>query len=489
MSARAVADTFDAGARSAGPRLAVRDARRDVTFESLRAESEALSRVLAPFVAVAGQRVALLLPNSAGFVAAFFAAARLGAVVAPLNPGYRAQELRYSLGDLDAAAVVTLPQHVAAVAAVLPELPRRPAIVAVTDGAAPEVVDAGTGRGGAITVRSGAPLLQQYTSGSTGRPKRVVRTHEQLTAELEALRTAFGVGEGDRFLGLAPFSHVNGLVRTMLTSMHVGAALYPFAEFKRREVLDVITRDRLTFFGGVPQMYALLAETPARGAIDLHSLRVAFSSSAPLLPADANRFHATYGVAVRGLYGSTETGTISFDASDVPDAGSVGRPLAGVRCTVVDERGAPVPAGQEGEIVVESPFAAGEYAGNPEATAEAFREGRYVTGDLGRVDARGAVTLTGRKKLLINRGGFKVNPYEVEDAIRSHPKVSDVAVVGKPGRHGDDVVAAYVVADCTPDEILSHCRERLADYKVPARVELRPALPKGPTGKILRGEL
>jgi acyl-CoA synthetase (AMP-forming)/AMP-acid ligase II len=140
---------------------------------------------------------------------------------------------------------------------------------------------------------------------------------------------------------------------------------------------------------------------------------------------------------------------------------------------------------------VTSPFAATGYLDNPAASAEAFRDGRYVTGDLGVIDARGVITLTGRTKLLINRGGFKVNPYEVEDAIRAHPKVRDVAVVGRPGRHGDDVVWAYVVASpgCTAEEIVAHCGERLADFKIPARVEFRDTLPAGPTGKVLRGEL
>jgi long-chain acyl-CoA synthetase len=238
-------------------------------------------------------------------------------------------------------------------------------------------------------------------------------------------------------------------------------------------------------------MFVVLGQTPARSDVDLSTLRVAFSSSAPLLAADVARFRDRYGVIVRQLYGSTETGTISFDREERRSPGSVGTPLPGIRVDVVDDQGRPLPAAEEGELVVTSPFAATGYLGNAAATAESFRDGRYFTGDLGRRDAAGAVIITGRKKLLINRGGFKVNPYEVEEAIRTHPKVREVAVVGAPGPHGDEVVRAVIVArePCTAEEILAHCGGLIADFKIPARIDFVDALPTSPTGKILRADL
>jgi long-chain acyl-CoA synthetase len=488
-----LADAVDLVAGRQPRRVAIQEGVRALTFDELFSLSRAISQLIEPVLPEPGQRGVLLLPNSAAFVAGFFAIARVGGVVAPLNPQYRSQELAYYLRDLDPAVIVTDARFVDGLRAVFPRLERRPAIITCMPGGPPARIDAGEGQASVIEGGEDRPLLQQYTSGSTGAPKRVVRSHERLITELEALRRTFGVSERDRFLGVTPFFHVNGLVRTMLTSMSAGASLYPLPEFRRREVLDLLTRERLTYFGGVAQMFAVLGQTPRRGAVDLSALRVVFSSSAPLLPIDARAIEAQYGLAVRQLYGSTETGTISVNVDDDPSVrrASVGHPLPGVRVDVMDETGRVLPAGEEGEIVITSPYAAREYVGNATATAEAFRGARYFSGDLGTKDADGAIRLTGRKKFLINRGGFKVNPFEVEDAVRDHPKVRDVAVTGAPGPHGDEIVCAHIVlkAPCTEEDIVAHCRERIADFKVPSRVEFRDTLPVGPTGKVLRAQL
>jgi long-chain acyl-CoA synthetase len=437
-----------------------------------------------------------MLPNSAAFVASFLGIARLGAVVAPLSPRYRQQELTYFLNDLEPVAVVSDDQSLEVLGSIVPGLPCTPALVDVSDrtgAGAAHVVRNGAGEARPLPATDSPSLLQLYTSGSVGVPKRVVRTHAAVLKELGALKEAFGVDERDRFLGAAPFAHVNGLVRTMLTSMFVGAELYPVSEFRRRESLDIMTRERITFLGAVPQIIALLGQTPVRGNVDLSALRVVFSSSAPLVAADNRQFQEKYGIYVRQLYGSSETGTISFNRHPQPETclESVGTPINSVSVGVVDEHGNRMPPGQEGEIVITSPFAASEYVGNATATAESFRDGLYFSGDVGTIDASGFVRLTGRKKLFINRGGFKVNPYEIESAIREHPKVVEVAVFGAPGPHGDDLVCAAIVASaaCTSGEILSHCQSRIADFKLPNRIEFRQSLPKSQAGKVLRSEL
>ena len=299
----------------------------------------------------------------------------------------------------------------------------------------------------------------------------MIRTHAQLVYELEQLAQVFDIGPADRVLRAAPFTHVNGLVRSMLTSMFTGAALHPVRDFHRRQVLDLITRERITYFGSVAQMFVILADTPLRGDVDLSSLRVVFSASAPLLPADNRRFRERYGLFVRQLYGSTETGTISvnLDADLETSLESVGTPLPGVRLRVVDDRGVDVAPGEEGEVVIASPAAVTEYPGNEEATAAAFRDGQYFSGDLGRLCAGRRAHTHRPQEILINRGGFKVNPLEVEAAIQEHPKVREVAVVGAPGPHGDDLVRCVIVASepCTPEEIVLHCRRLIADFKIP----------------------
>jgi long-chain acyl-CoA synthetase len=276
----------------------------------------------------------------------------------------------------------------------------------------------------------------------------------------------------------------------MLNAVLGGAALYPIRQFSRRTVCQMITSERLTFFGGVPHMFTLLAQTSPRERVDLSSLRIIFSSSAPLAPADNREFHKAYGVFVRQLYGSSETGTISYnDHPSIEDhLDSVGRPLPGVAFSVIADNGEPARRGSEGEIAVLSPFAVSSYAGNPEATARSFRDGVYLTGDLGRVDSENCLTLTGRKSLMINRSGYKVNPREVEEAIREHPKVADVVVLGWPPFQGDQSIRCVLVAktECSPEEIIRHCRGRIADYKIPTRIEFRDQLPKSSTGKIQR---
>jgi long-chain acyl-CoA synthetase len=492
LNSRTIADIFDDRCAREGSRVAIREGDHELNFRELLRWSREISRALEPFIHEPGQSAALMLPNSAAFVAAFYAIARVGGVVAPLAMQYRSQELAYYLNDLEPVAFLTDSTAVERVLAVMPRLEIQPALLEVAVGQGTRLVR--TPRGNGRPVSSVAtPLLQLYTSGSTGRPKRVVRTHAALGAELEALRDTFEIGPSDKFLGATPFSHVNGLVRTMMTSMYVGATLYPVGEFRRREILDLMTREGITFFGGVSQMFTILAQTPLRGHVDLSSLRVVFSSSAPLLAADNRAFQARYGMFIRQLYGSTETGTISFNRDPAPEncLASVGAPIEGVRVEVVDEQGNPLPAGREGELVIASPFAASGYLNNATATNESFRAGCYFSGDLGIKDTRGYLTLTGRKKLLMNRGGFKVNPYEVEAAIKEHPKVVDVAVFGAPGPHGDDIICGCIVTSetCTVDEIVAHCRERIADFKIPTRIEFRDALPRSPTGKILRAKL
>lgn len=337
------------------------------------------------------------------------------------------------------------------------------------------------------------PLLHQYTSGSTGRPKRVVRTHRQLITELGRLASKLEADAGDRFIGIAPFSHVNGLVRSMMHSMFLGATLYPMPEFRRREAIDIIHQQRITYFGAVPHIFVAIGQTALREAVDFSSLRIVFSSSAPLLESDNTAFFEKYGLYVRQLYGSTETGTMSVNMDDsiAPTLASVGTPLEGVRFEIWDESGQTVPPSVEGDIVVASETAITEYAGNPEATGKAFADGFYLTGDLGYLDEAGRLYLNGRKKFLINRGGFKINPLEVETAIASHPAVAEVVVYGVAGSHGDETVACAIVAEgrCTVEEIVHHCEERIADYKIPGRIEFRDELPKSVSGKILRDKL
>jgi long-chain acyl-CoA synthetase len=485
-----VTTEFRAVCREAGARPAVVEAGVSVDYAALGAWSEAVAVRLHRSGIRDGAPVAIMLPNSAAFIASFFGVARIGALAVPLNPGYRRQELEYYLGDTRPGAVIVSATTAPRVQEALETAAVSPLLLQLEGPGECELLDAGEARNGDIPAAGDHPLLLLYTSGSTGPPKRVIRSDAVVCDEVAALRRLFAITAEDRFLGAAPFFHVNGLVRSMLNAMLSGAALYPIASFSRREVLRLIQESRLTFFGGVPHMFALLAQPPHREAVRLDSLRIVFSSSAPLLGPDNEAFRAVYGMPIRQLYGSTETGTISYN--DHPriaeNLESVGRGLPGVLLEVRDDEGRPVSHGTEGEIHVASPFAARDYEGNPEATRRSFREQWYLSGDLGCLDAGGYLRLTGRKSLMINRGGFKVNPYEVEEALRKHPKIADVVVGAAAGRHGDDIVCAMVVVReaCSVEDLIGHCRRHIADYKIPSRIEFRDALAKTASGKIRR---
>jgi len=237
-------------------------------------------------------------------------------------------------------------------------------------------------------------------------------------------------------------------------------------------------------------MFGVLAKTNFRRQLDFSSLRLCVSASAPM-PAKLNReFHDKFGIYVRQLYGSTETGTISVDLS--PDIerslDSVGRPMAGVEVEIFNEHGEPAQLNEIGEIAVKSPATISSYDGCEELNRAAFKNRYFLTGDLGRRDDQGLLYLVGRKKLFINRAGYKVNPREIEDWLKTHPKVEEAVVVGLPTVFGDEKLKAVIVLndDATEEEMIDHCRGKIADFKIPTLIEFRDELPMMPTGKIRR---
>jgi long-chain acyl-CoA synthetase len=479
---------FFAVARRHAARPAVVERDAVVTYEELEARVLALAAALAARGVDAGGRVGLLLPNGVGFVTAYFGTVALGAAVVPLNEGYQQAELLRFLRDAGPSCLVTSPAHESLCRALLPALP--PCALLVLDPAGglgpPRPVPAGT-------AGPDAPATYQFSSGSTGTPKRIVRSHGQLLRELDALARSFAFAPGDRFLGAAPFAHVNGLVRTMLSSVHAGAALYPVTRFERQATVALIEAARLSVVIAVPFMFATLAKAHFRRSPDLSSLRVCVSASAPL-PAELNRaFCSRFGFHVRQLYGSTETGSISANLrADVAGTlESVGRPLPGVAVEIRTAAGAAATTGEVGEVVVKSPWAITAYDGPSDGADERFRDGYFVTGDLGRIDRDGLLYLVGRNDFLINRGGYKVNPREIEEVLETHPKVDEAVALGVPTPYGDERIRAVIVANgpCTEDELIEYCRTRIAPFKVPSVIEFRDQLPKSATGKIRRSAL
>jgi long-chain acyl-CoA synthetase len=444
-----------------------------------------------------GDAVGLVLRDDPWFVTAFHAITALGGVVVPVNPAFKQAELDFCFRSTDVSAVIS-DERAAGVCE---------RIVAGFDRPA-EVIGAGADHGQALTLEglaeAGSPerlaprspeeaFVCQFSSGSTGRPKRVPRTHGQCAAEANAY-LGLGLTPEDTIFGAVPLFHTWGMGSCLFGSAASGATLviledpHPFL-LKRHQALELIERERATVFPGVPFNFRLMAEAPADA--DLSSLRLCFSAGTALPRASFEAFGERFGVLVRQLYGSTETGMISANTSDDPVATfeSVGRSVDGVRVEIVDDDGSPLPAGEVGEVAVASPAMTGGYAGVEQLNEEAFRDGRFFTGDLGRLGEDGLLYLAGRKKLLIEIGGYKVDPIEVQDVIDSHPSVSESVVVGIKGEvEGEERIKAVVVPseECDERDLIVFCRRRLANFKVPQTVEFRDEIPKSPLGKVLR---
>lgn len=461
---------------------------RVLTYDELRARVYTLAAEMQARGVRVGDRVGVLFRNSPEFVIAYWAVLNAGALAVPLNDHYQQNEILYFIDACELKLILTNASYRALCETVLPQARTHcellleetwDALPAQTDWQ-PPVVDPHT------------PVMFQFSSGSTGTPKRIARTHEQILWELDALAHALQLTPQDRFLGVAPFSHVNGLMRTMLSSFRAGATLYP-AAFERQPVAALIERERLTMFIAVPFMFITLAQTRFERPPDFSSLRLCISASAPL-PNKYNReFHAQFGHYIRQLYGSTETGTMSVNLSDDIEntLDSVGAPLERVSFAIVNDADERLGAETVGQVIVASSWAIRGYDDLPELNAQVFRDGFFYTGDLGRLDAQGRLYLQGRLKFLINKGGFKIDPREVEEILEAHPMIKEVAVVGVPTAYGDDRVKAVVVrrGPCTQVELAEFCRSRIADFKIPSVFEFREEMPKSPTGKLRRGML
>lgn len=455
-------------------RRAVADEHETLTWSDLATRVATSAALLGETGLGRGTRVAIALPTSVAFVESFLAVLATGAAAFPVPATARLGELRRLFGDVRIDAAIAPSGDERAIA---------PIRVAARLGGL-EVVAAPTERGSvsvASVPASDDVALVASTSGTLARPHLVTRTHANLWWEAENFFASTRLGSDDVVLGVVPLSHAHGLGNALLAALRAGAALVLRPRFLRRQVLDLLVQEHVTLFPAVPFMLRMLAATDRRRRVELPALRLCLSAGAPLPPEVFHAFRERFGVAPRQLYGLTEAGSVTCDlAADVDiDPETVGQPLGTVVVTIEDDHGNRLPTDARGEIVVRSPAAAG-------GAATPLR-----TRDLGSLDASGRLAVRGRTSLFINTAGNKVDPAEVEAALRSHPAVADVAVFGLAAAHDEQVVAAAVVraGDATADELRAHCRGLLAAHKVPRVVTFRDALPRSPLGKVLIGRL
>jgi acyl-CoA synthetase (AMP-forming)/AMP-acid ligase II len=414
----------------------------------------------------------------------------LGASAAPLNPGYTESEFSSYLEDLGARRLIVREgtgEKARAACASLGigtfELLGRGADVAL-DGLTPASERTEGDRD------SVALLL--HTSGTTSKPKGVPLRQRNLHASAESVAAAYGLSADDVSHCVMPLFHVHGLVAAVLATFASGGAVIVPPRFSATAFWNDARTHGMTWFSAVPTIHHIIVSQDGGRPGDV-PLRFARSCSSALAPTTWRACEDAYGVPVSEAYGMTEAAHQMTSNPLPPDErrpGSVGV-ATGVEVGVVDDSWAQQPGGASGEVVVRGPSVVDGYRSNPQANAESFRGGWFRTGDLGRLSDDGYLTLHGRIKELINRGGEKISPHEVEEALLSHPAVSEAVAFPEPDpKYGERVGAAAVLIDESgPAELAAHCAERLASFKVPERIVVLDSIPKGPTGKIQRRRL
>lgn len=452
-----------------------------------------------------GDKVAVQLPNLPHFLLAYFGILKAGAVMVPLNPLLRAPEIAYHLGDSQARMLITFEAFAqeavigaAEVAGLRTYVVHLPGNTERPEGTHSfDELYAADDTGDIEPTNADDTAVIIYTSGTTGKPKGAELTHFQLFMNCTVSGELFDIRDDDVAIAVLPLFHVFGLSSVLNLAVRYGTAVVLVPRFEPQAVLDALAQHRCTVFAGVPTMYFALLQADTTGH-DLSALRVGFSGGAAM-PGDVIReFEAKFpGVVVLEGYGLSETAsTATFNISaDERKVLSIGKPIWGVQVRIVDENGVELPAGPEhvGEILIRGHNVMKGYYNKPEATAEAFRDGWFATGDLAYQDEDGYFFVVDRKKDLVIRGGYNVYPREIEEVLFEHAGIAAAAVIGKPDEKLGQEVLAFVVAaqgvTVTPDDVIEHCKQRLAAYKYPREVRIVESLPMGPTGKILKKEL
>jgi len=440
--------------------------------------------------------VAIVLPNGPEMASAFVAIGA-GATTAPLNPAYRHDEFKFYLSDLEAKLLVVEAGSTSPALDVAAELgievatlhadPDKPAGLFTLEGTSGSKPITGSAEADDIA-------LVLRTSGTTSRPKIVPLSQRNVCASAANVADSIALLPGDRCLNIMPLFHIHGLIAAVLSSLHAGASVYCSPGFNALHFFRWMDEVQPTWYTGVPTMHQAILARAARNqeTIDSVPLRLVRSSSASLPPQVMAELEETFGAPVIEAYGMTEAAH-QMASNPLPPAarkpGSVGLP-AGPEVAIMDSAGNLLPAGAIGEIVIRGPNVTAGYKNNDKANSEGFTNGWFRTGDQGVVDDEGYFRLTGRLKEIINRGGEKISPREVDEVLLDHPAVAQVVTFAVPHpKLGEDVAAAIVLAEnqhADEKSIRAFAAERLADMKVPRKIIFLEEIPKGATGKLQR---
>jgi long-chain acyl-CoA synthetase len=440
-----------------------------------------------------GERVAIMLPNLPYFAVCYYGVLCAGGVVVPVNVLLKRSEVAFQLRDSGAKLLFAWEgfAHEAEAGA----RDAGPECVLVAPGKFEQSLAAAGPRRGLIDGEPDDTAVILYTSGTTGTPKGAELTHRSLLRNCEIVREAFALGADAVTLGALPLFHSFGQTCALNATIAGGGTLTLIPHFDAGKALEVIQRDRVNLFEGVPTMYAAMLHHPERERFDTSTLTLCISGGSAMPVELLRGFEDAFACKVLEGYGLSETSPVaSFNPGDRErKPGSIGLPIEEVEMKVVDDAGNDVPDGNVGEIVIRGHNLMKGYWNQPDATAEAIRDGWFHTGDLARIDEDGYFFIVDRKKDVIIRGGYNVYPRELEEILYQHPGVREAAVVGIPHHlYGEEIGAAVALKDGatpTPEELRAYVKERVAPYKYPRHIWLVDELPKGPTGKILKRQI
>jgi acyl-CoA synthetase (AMP-forming)/AMP-acid ligase II len=463
-----------------------------VTYKSLCDQVQTMADDLASIGIEHGDRVATVLPNGLPAIVSFIAASVAG-TAAPLNPGYREEEFSFYLEDTNAKVLLVPPDGAEAARKAAEGRGVPVYALEMSDTGVVSIAGAPKGK----TAKPPSPddtALVLHTSGSTGRPKRVPILHRNITASAKNIVAHYSLTPDDVSMCVMPLFHVHGLVASTLATLLSGGAVVVPAKFNPLSFWRTVRDTGATWYSAVPTIHSILLSRAGEGRVPgSEGLRFVRSCSAALPPEMMERMERLFGVPVLEAYGMTEASHQMASSPQPPSArkpGSVG-PGTGVQIGIMDDAGKLLAVDERGEVVIKGPNVVSGYENNPEANAKSFTDGWFRTGDQGFLDADGYLTLTGRIKELINRGGEKIGPREIDEVLLSHPAVAEALAFGVPhATWGEEVAAAVVLKENSPTtepELVAFCKERLADFKRPKKFYIVETIPRTATGKIARG--
>ncbi len=468
-----------------------------VTHGQLREQVFRLAETLRRGGVESQSTVSIVLPNGLEFLATFLATTCAGAIAAPLNSAYKAEEFKFYMEDAQSRAVIVPPgAHPAREAAAQLNLP----VWEAQSGRRRRRATGARWRRELQRHESGSRLagpagddvaLFLHTSGTTSRPKGVPLTHANLMASIRNIVATYALTPEDASLIVMPLFHVHGLIGATLSTLLSGGTVIVPPSFSATKFWPLVQEHRATWYSAVPTIHQILLSRADADNAPRSGLRFIRSCSAALAPAVFAQLEERFGAPVLEAYGMTEAShqmsSNPLPADGARKPGSVGRGT-GVEIVILDEQGNRLPKGQQGEVSIRGRNVMHGYRNNPEANASSFTSGYFRTGDQGVLDAENYLTLTGRLKELINRGGEKISPLEVDAVLLEHPAVAEAVSFAVPDpKYGEEVHGAVVLkSPAEADDIVAFCRDRLADFKVPKKIHIADALPRTATGKIQR---